>query len=557
MNEISYIKQVKALTREELSNVYDVADDIIQNLPPHAITELCKGNLGDIDNLFDDILNTTNEIINNGRTGVAQFGGLPVFEKSFDDTLKIQSLNYFIANMLPNFTMGWRNIEFSNLIQLHPYSAYLCSRGSGKSFHFCFALPLWRMWRYRRPGYFQHSTADNKNSKDTVIITNESRLGEIHLEKITNEIKSNELLHDVLNPNGSKLGVEKIKAKNESTIELRSYGSSAIRGLHVGMVILDDFLDKSVIYSQRARDKFKEVFYGEVMSIVEPHGSVIVSGTPFHKQDLYTELKSDTRFKVFEYPVLDINGKLLAPDRYSFAELMERKQSMGSVVFSREYLVSPISDASSIFPWEYLHTSIINMEAIGYVSNIESFPIKMKRVVVSVDFAKSANVGADYTVIMCIGMGFDNNFYLIAVERGKGWSTNEQVSRIVRFSQAYHPHKIRAEDNGFQSVMIELVRQRGVKNIEGHTTTINKRDDLIGLPSISAMFERCEIKLPYLNDGFSKEMTDLILGEFNSIGYTDDNKLQSIGQHDDTSMCFWIGVTELRVKSGLKVHMID
>jgi hypothetical protein len=382
MSKIISSPHILTLTQEELSNVYEVAGNIIDNLPPTAINELLGGDEDDLERLFDEILHYTNQVINNNAVKISNFGSLSNFEKSFDESLKIQSLNYFIATMLPNFTVGWRIIEWANLIQLHPYSAYLAARSHGKSFFYCFAAPLWYLWRYRKPGYFQRTSIDNKNSKDICIITNESSLGEIHLAKIVAEIKSNELLQEVLLPDGRDLGKEKIVCKNDANIELRSFGSKAIRGLHVGRVFVDDFLDKSAIYSQKQRDKFLEVFNAEITSIVEPGGSLIVSGTPLSQNDLYFSLKQDPRFKVFEYPSIDINGKLLSPDRFTFQELMNRKRSLGTIVFSREYMVTPISDASSIFPWEYLNTSTVGMENISLVDNIESYPIKMKRVVV-------------------------------------------------------------------------------------------------------------------------------------------------------------------------------
>lgn len=548
---------IASLTQKELSEVYDIADNIIDNLPPQAIMELLEGDERGVKGIFDDIVYYTNQVINNNAVKIGNFSGLPNFEKSFDESLKIQSLNYFGATMLPNFTMGWRNIEFGNLIQLYPYSAYLASRGCGKSYMFCFMYPLWKLWRYRKPGFFQRQTIDNKNSRDIVIITCESSLGEIHLGKIVAEIKSNELLQEVLLPQGRDLGKEKLVCKNEANIILRSYGSSGIRGLHVGTVIVDDFLNKSAIYSQKARDGFKSVFYDEINPIVNLGGSLIISGTPFAIGDLYTDLKKDDRFKVFEYPAIDINGKILAPDLLPYDLLMKVKRSLGTIVFSREYLVTAISDASSIFPWEYLNTSLVGMEKVDMVENIESFPIKMKRVVVGVDFAISGNVAADWSVFSVWGIDSNNFYYLLHLERGQGWSHNEQVGRIVRLNHAFKPNVIIAENNGFQRVLIELVKERGVKNIKEFTTTsFNKKDDKEGLPSISAMFERCEIKIPN-KEGRSKEIAMQLLSEFNSIGFDDEKgKLQSIGSTDDMVMSSFFSLWELRQKTGFKVHMI-
>jgi hypothetical protein len=230
---------------------YKVVSEIIENLPDDALNELLGGYSWDIDKLFLSTIEEVDNILNEGRASIdlSSIEYLPKFQKTFDDTLKILSYNYFKATTLTNFDMGWRNIEWGNMVQLYPWSSFRCSRGSGKSYEFCFAFPLWRLFRYRKPRIFQQDRLDNKNSRETVIITNESKLARLHLSKIVQEIRSNDLLHDVLLPDKlPDLGKDQIRTKNGAVVHLRSK-DSAIRGLHVGGVVVDDFLDKSCIYS--------------------------------------------------------------------------------------------------------------------------------------------------------------------------------------------------------------------------------------------------------------------------------------------------------------------
>ena len=51
-----------------------------------------------------------------------------------DESLKVLSYNYFKTTMLPNFRQGWRNLEWGNMVQLYPNSAYLAARSHGKCF---------------------------------------------------------------------------------------------------------------------------------------------------------------------------------------------------------------------------------------------------------------------------------------------------------------------------------------------------------------------------------------------------------------------------------------
>lgn len=525
-------------------------NQILDNLSDKALIEIYNGYDKDVTKLLDSIFVEVDKVINfnAGKIDSANLSFLNYLEKSIDEQFKVLSYNYFKTTCLTNFRQNWRNLEWGNLVQLYPWSAYLCQRGSGKSYEFCYAFPLWRLFSYNRPHPLIPDTNDNYLRKETCIITNESRLCNLHISKIVEEIGSNDVIGAKVNPSGkANLGKESVTTENGAKLHQRSYGSF-IRGLHVGAVCTDDFLDKSVLYSKDQRTKYKEVFDAEIKQIVEQGGFNLVSGTPFHQSDLYGDLMKDNMFKVFTYPGILPNMEILAPDRFTYEYLMEIKQSLGSIVFSREILVSPISDASSLFPWEFLRTSFVGMEHTKYVDDIASYPIKMERVVIGCDFAISGTIGADYTVYTVWGRSREKKLYLMHVWRKQGASHDEQVSQIISLDNRFKPNKIVCESNGFQLILAQLVKKRGVRNIKEHTTTAgNKKDLYLGLPSLSALFERGQICLPYAPDEETQNTTNWLCGEFNSITFNEDSgKLESTDQHDDGCMSSFFALSNLR-----------
>jgi len=539
----------RILTTKQLVNSVKYVDELISNLPDKALKEVLSGYDNDIVSLFDNLIQQTYNIISGFQDEIESesIGYLNNLEKAFDSELKKVSYNYFKTTALTNFNQNWRNLEWGNMVQLYPYSAYLCQRGSGKSYEFCYAFPLWRLYTYDRPTGFLKDTIDNRNRKETMIITNESTLGKNHVSKIVEEIRFNPIFDEKLNPTGkANLGKEGVESETGAILKLRTFGSSGIRGNHLGACIVDDFLDKSALYSKEQRDKFREVFYAEITNIVEPGGYLLVSGTPFHELDLYGDLKKDIKFTVFEYPGIFPDGRILAPDRFSFDYLMELRESLGSIVFSREILVSPVSDKSSLFPYEYLQKASIGMENIEFVDNIESFPFKMRRVVVGADFAISGGIGADFVVYSVWGVDSMDNYYLLHLWRAKGVSHNEMVSQLVSLDQRFKPNVIVPESNAFQRILANLAKERGLRNIKEFITGNNKRDLYSGLPSLSAMFERGQIKIPS-KTGSTMDMTQLIFSEFNSVTFNEDSgKLESVSGHDDIPMSCWMAINELR-----------
>jgi len=548
------------LSKRQLQAAVRYTEDIIANLSDKAVQELLSGYNHDIDKIFNEILMQTSNVINFNKSNIdsEKLEFLGNLEVSFDEQLKRVSYNYFKTTCLPNFRQNIRNLEFGNQIQLYPWSAFLCERGAGKSYEFCYAFPLWRLYTYNRPNFYTKDTVDNVNRRDTILITNETTLGKTHMGKIVEEIKYNDILCEKINPNNkAELNKEGIVTEQGGGIKLRTFGSSGIRGNHIGACIVDDFLDKSALYSKEQRGKFSEVFYAEIVNIVEPNGYLLVSGTPFHEKDLYSELKLDPSFVVFEYPGIFPDGSLLAPDRYTFEHLMNLKKSLGSIVFAREHLVCPVSDGSSLFPWEYLEKAFVGMESIDLVENIDSYPFKMTKIIVGCDFAISGAIGADNSVFAVLGVDANENYHLIHIKKLHGASHNEQVSTIVGIDQRFRPNKIICESNGFQSILADLARQRGLKNIETFTTTAgNKRDLYLGLPSLSAMFERGQFRFPY-KEGETRDVINWVCGEFNSISFNEDNgKLESVSEHDDSAMAIFMAVNELREnKSVFKAYL--
>lgn len=538
------------LTNNQLTYLYNAVDNIIERLPERALNQLLEGYGNDVDTMLREMVHQSEKALYLGRTMDSEsLSYVDNVKASMDNTLKILSLNYFITTMLPKFRLGWRNIEWGNLTQLYPWSCYLCARASGKSFQWSYAFILWRLWSYTRPTAYRQDTTDNANRKETCYITNTFTLAKVQIAKVTEEIEANDLIKEKLNPyNKASIGETAIKTETGSTLHVRGK-DSMIRGLHVGACLCDDMPDESSLYSDEQREKLKELLKGTIEPIVEPYGYFLVTGTPYSSapNELYQVLKADKRFYCFEYPILFPDGRPLAPDRYTFEQILAKKEELGTIVFNREYLVVPISDTSTIFPYEYLMRSIIGMETIRFASSIDDFPFKLTRVHIGVDFAVSGNIGADYTVYSVWGKDAMDNYYLLYYYRKRGMSHNEQVDKIVQLDRLFHPNKIRCEANGFQSILSGLAKERGLKNIEPFTTTEgNKKDLYTGLPSLSAMFERGQIKCPYAI-GETRQAVDLMFGEFSSITFRSDNgKLEAASGHDDVVLSSFLSINSLR-----------
>lgn len=550
-------------TIEQLNWVYEQFENVIDMLDDKSLKEISSGSQFDVDRLVQIIEEETLNIF----TGIpepinaSKFYNLTNVTANIHETLKVLNYNYFKLTMMPEFYISPLSIEWGNLIQIYDRTCVLASRGLGKSMEYSLALPIWKMYGYRRPSEFNPVSLDIARRREGLLVTNKYKLGQKLLGKIATEIKENDALHERLKPerkDEGTLGRERIETKNGCEMNLRSADSTA-RGLHPDWIIIDDYGDNNWIYSKEQRDKAIENFYGDIMKTIERGGTVNIVGTPFQESDLYAYIReNDKTFKYFEYPAVMPDGTIVAPHRWNMEELEKEYETNGPLIFSREILVVPISDGSTIFPWDILEKSFVGMQDYRLVTNRDSFPIKFKFVSCGCDFAISGNIeNADATVFSVWGVDDYENYWLLHIWRKQGASHNEQIGKLKEIERNFRPDEIVAESNGFQKVMLSIGREHGIKNItDFNTTGWNKKDLYEGLPSLAILFHQGRIRMPR-GDVQSKEMTDFLCSELNSITIKPDTgKLESTGQHDDAAMSMWFGIKCISVNKDKDVNFV-
>lgn len=543
---------MQTLQSKNEQGVYGLVEEMINNLSNEAVVELSSGYGNDVDRVLDVLFEETQAVLADANRPLdKQAFDIPAFSDSLEETLRSKSMAYFILTCLPEFIMGWHNVEWANLIQLHKNLNVLASRDHSKSYTFSFAYPLWQMWRYRPKGGYTRADgvhvptpAEIWRAGNGLLVTNEITLARHLLKIIREEVESNPILEERLLPEGKSKngwGSDSLTAKTGAVLLTKSAGSRA-RGLHCDYVILDDFLDESSLYSAEQRDKFFNLFSGVFRPILNPGGQMLIVGTPFHEEDLYHTLRKQGVFTCLEYPAIFPDGTLLFPERHSINSLMEKQKTLGSLIFSREILVKPITDNTSIFPYAMLRKAIKGQDEVKLVANIDSSPRKFVKVVVGCDFAISSKIGADYSVFTILGVDEFDKYHVLNSVRMKGASYQQQIAALRRINRDFRPDVMYAEDNGMQEIFIQMMDDANLPVVGKTTNATNKKSLYSGVPSLAVLFETSRIFFPY-GDEKAKAMTDMYFAELNSIAFDGDKgKLESTSRHDDTSMSLWQSV---------------
>ncbi len=528
-----------------------VVDEIIENMDDVGILELMQGGTGDIDRVLDSLLADTYKVL---YTGDMKVDFAPHYEQrvaeSLEEILRNKSLTYFITSVLPEFQLGWHHLEWGDLVMMYNKLCIEAARDHGKSYYFSNAYAIWQLYKYAAPKRSMYNARPTKANSNRGYLFSFSLQQSVDLmEILKGTIESSDILKERLYPEGGKSGgawaSTNIMCKNGARLTCKGFGSS-VRGAHPYWIIVDDGLKDNVIYSQLQRQKSIDYFHSVIMNMLVPGGQIIVVGTPFHANDLYGDLKSKSiqatgnknGWFVIEYPAIFPDGKILWPQRWGFRDLMDKRATQGNIIFSRENLCRPITNESSIFPLKVLERSLVRMENYVLVRNRDDFPIKFTKVVVGCDFARSANVGADYTVFTVWGVDdATGERWLLYFYREKGLTFHEQMQVLKGINQRFRPDTMILEQNVFQEIFVEEGARQGLP-VVGHTTGIDKFDLKSGWPGLAIDFERGKIHIP-IGDKHSQDVKDLIFSDLGSVAFTDKG-LESVGEHDDISSSFWL-----------------
>ena len=540
--EVTGIKSLFNVSPLHAVECLRTADEIIETLDDRALIEIFEGGGNDIDKIlsgmYEDIYSTL-------YTGNRDIDFMPKYpehlSENIEEILRCNNITYFITSVMPDFQMSWHHLEWGDLVHHHNKLCIEAARDHGKSYYFSNAYAIWQLYRYSPPKVQQFSKRPSKSNSNRGFLFSFSLQQAVDLiEILKGTIEGNDTLRERLMPANTKEGAwasTNIVCKNGARLTGKGFGSS-VRGAHPYWIIVDDGLKDNVIYSQLQRQKSIDYFHSVIMNMLVPGGQIIVVGTPFHSNDLYGDLKTKKGWFVIEYPAIFPDGRILWPQRWSFRDLLDKKNTQGNIIFSRENLCRPIVSDSSIFPLSILKRGLVRMENYTLVSSRDDFPIRFAKVVTGCDFSISANVGADYFCFSTFGIDEDNGMWLLNMKLGKGKTYDEQLQILKGINVRFRPDVMVFESNVFQQIFTEGATKYGMPVVP-HNTGAEKNDLSKGWMQISVLFERGLMHIPY-GDKYSQDIKDIIFEQLGSVAFTDKGGLESVGSHDDCCSSMWL-----------------
>jgi len=276
-------------------------------------------------------------------------------------------------------------------------------------------------------------------------------------------------------------------------------------------------------------------------------GLFIGVGTPKSELDLLHEVERDPGFKSIyfdRYAAEGEKGELFA-ERYPDTKIEHKDgavhisdkdsgtllETYSNMTWSQEFLLKPVSMKDKLFP-----SSMID-ECIDTSCTFQDGVKNLHQYFMGVDFAMSAQSGADYTVVTILEKSpSSKKLKLVMMERWKGLDYVMQKSRIAELANRYQVTKILGDENSFGRTFIYDLKAEGIP-IDGYKFTPGSKEEIV--KTLRDQFEKKGFILPYSDDDAkTKVMVKVLVDELSKFGIIFDMRSKSVkfegtGKHDD------------------------
>ena len=218
---------------------------------------------------------------------------------------------------------------------------------------------------------------------------------------------------------------------------------------------------------QRAKDWYKSVAYTRLM----PGGAIVIIQTRWHEDDLsgwILEEHSHEDWVVLKLPAINSDGVALWPESYPVERLLQIEKTIGPRDFQALYQQEPRPTGGGEFKRDW----------IEYFTSVRHESMNK---VILVDPASGKRKSNDFTSMWVIGLGADDNYYVLDIIRDR-LNLTERSETLFRLHRKWKPSEVRYERYGMMAdiehIKSEMDRRSyrfGIREVGGAT----KKEDRI------------------------------------------------------------------------------
>lgn len=302
-----------------------------------------------------------------------------------------------------------------------------------------------------------------------------------------------------------------IPAKDPQFQSIGLFGS--ILGARIDLLILDDVLTWENTRTPALRQKTIEWVMSTLMGRLTENSRVVVVGNAYHPDDLMHYLASRPGYVSKRYPVVDMQGNSLWPERWSKERIEKKRAEIGEVEFARQMMCVARSNTEARFKQEWIDAAVLRGKGRRLRERIDHVPAGC-RIYTGVDMGASLRTSGGRSVLMTIAVYANGDREIINVQGGR--MSGVELMRRIRATSRNLLSIVYVESNSTQRLFADLVNMdvtdSTVVPVHKFETGNNKNDPVFGVESIAAEFAAGKWIIPSGRDGtdLDPELRDLI-----------------------------------------------
>ena len=259
----------------------------------------------------------------------------------------------------------------------------------------------------------------------------------------------------------------------EATIEAHGLVDGQPTGKHFDLLVFDDVVTLTSVTTPEQIQKTTEALAISYNLGKMGTGKRRMIGTRYHYNDSYREVLERGTFKPRLYPATEDGTVDGNPVLLTREELADKYRDQGPYVFSCQQLLNPVAAGNQGFQEIWLR--------YWQPKNWRN----LNRYIV-VDPAHSKKKGSDFTVIWVIGLGADQNYYLIDGIRDR-LNLMERTQALFDLHRKYRPLTVGYERYGMQA---------DIQHIEEKQNQYNYRFKVTELGGAMPKYDRIKMLVP-------------------------------------------------------------
>lgn len=303
-----------------------------------------------------------------------------------------------------------------------------------------------------------------------------------------------------------------IRLLDGTTIKASGYLEGSV-GKHPHIIVLDDVIDQSIIFSDTKNDRAIRKFYSDIYPMVSkmtPEKRIIVVGTSQRDDDLYEKLPTDFHRETMAAFTDDAETQTLEPSLFNETELHKIKadisEQFGEKFWLKEYMNIPMSAMGVIIKPDWIQTYSIMPSTKG-MDIYQGWDLSV---------GKDVEKG-DWTVGITLGVLREEDLirmWVLDMYRAR-IAFGERLKAIVSQANKWKPKKIGVEEQVFQYDTVSTLKRQTNLPIIGVKAIKNKVESF--QVELAPHFENHKIWIPASESLIRTELLSLPTGEHDDI----------------------------------------